>query len=215
MAAVAFGYPPLCQTRGVAKLARNRYFQRPFSRHRGAARPVDRGAESGLGVDTDPLSGAGLGEPNRTGPSEGASTTQPWRLGRFDQGLNAPGAAGPPTPCTAQLGRRWVRRSQAECGRISQRAGARSAARSYRASCVVDPFCHCKPEIVATIFILPPRFEQRSKPRLQATIQAERPGVNLNALLDDRQRDPLSGNAVLSGGEVRLAPLPTQESATG
>jgi hypothetical protein len=68
---------------------------------------------------------------------------------------------------------------------------------------------------VATIFILPPRFEQRSKPRLQATIQAERPGVNLNALLDDRQRDPLSGNAVLSGGEVRLAPLPTQESATG
>jgi hypothetical protein len=35
-------------------------------------------------------------------------------------------------------------------------------------------------------------------------VAAERPGVNLNALLDDRLRDPLSGNAVLSGVAVRL-----------
>jgi anaerobic selenocysteine-containing dehydrogenase len=34
---------------------------------------------------------------------------------------------------------------------------------------------------------------------------AERPGANLNALLDDRLRDPLSGNAVLSGVPVRLS----------
>jgi len=38
-------------------------------------------------------------------------------------------------------------------------------------------------------------------------VAAVRPGANLNALLDDSLRDPLSGNAVLSGGVVRLEPL--------
>jgi len=33
-----------------------------------------------------------------------------------------------------------------------------------------------------------------------------RPGANLNALLDEILRDPLSGNAVLSGVPVRLEP---------
>ncbi len=35
-----------------------------------------------------------------------------------------------------------------------------------------------------------------------------RPGANLNALLDERPRDPLSGNAVLSGQPVTLSALP-------
>jgi anaerobic selenocysteine-containing dehydrogenase len=35
-----------------------------------------------------------------------------------------------------------------------------------------------------------------------------RPGVNLNALLDETLRDPLSGNAVLSGVAVELSALP-------
>jgi hypothetical protein len=38
-------------------------------------------------------------------------------------------------------------------------------------------------------------------------VAAERPGVNLNALLDENLRDPLSGNAVLSGVAVTLSPL--------
>ena len=41
-------------------------------------------------------------------------------------------------------------------------------------------------------------------PGVQLRVAAERPGVNLNALLDERLRDPLSGNAVLSGVAVRL-----------
>ena len=41
-------------------------------------------------------------------------------------------------------------------------------------------------------------------PGTQLGVAAERPGVNLNALLDERQRDPLSGNAVLGGVAVRL-----------
>jgi anaerobic selenocysteine-containing dehydrogenase len=38
-------------------------------------------------------------------------------------------------------------------------------------------------------------------------VAAERPGANLNALLSEGARDPLSGNAVLSGVPVELAPL--------
>ncbi|MBI3368144.1 MAG: molybdopterin oxidoreductase family protein, partial [Burkholderiales bacterium] len=37
-------------------------------------------------------------------------------------------------------------------------------------------------------------------------IAAERPGANLNAVLDDTLIDPLSGNAVLSGVAVEVAP---------
>ncbi len=36
------------------------------------------------------------------------------------------------------------------------------------------------------------------------SLAAQRPGANLNALLDENARDPLSGNAVLSGVAVRL-----------
>lgn len=41
----------------------------------------------------------------------------------------------------------------------------------------------------------------------QLHVAAERPGANLNAVLDEHLRDPLSGNAVLSGVEVVLSPL--------
>ena len=39
------------------------------------------------------------------------------------------------------------------------------------------------------------------------SLAAERPGANLNAVLDDRLRDPLSGNAVLSGVPVAMSPV--------
>ncbi|MFL6710773.1 MAG: molybdopterin-dependent oxidoreductase [Massilia sp.] len=44
-------------------------------------------------------------------------------------------------------------------------------------------------------------------PGTQMAVAAERPGANLNALLDENLRDPLSGNAVLSGVPVEMAPL--------
>jgi anaerobic selenocysteine-containing dehydrogenase len=46
-------------------------------------------------------------------------------------------------------------------------------------------------------------------PGARLALAAERPGVNFNALLDDRARDPLSGNAVLSGMAVQLVALHT------
>jgi len=43
-------------------------------------------------------------------------------------------------------------------------------------------------------------------PGAQLQVAAQRPGLNMNALLDERLRDPLSGNAVLSGVPVALSP---------
>lgn len=42
---------------------------------------------------------------------------------------------------------------------------------------------------------------------VRLNVAVERPGANLNALLDENLRDPLSGNAVLSGVPVRMAPM--------
>jgi anaerobic selenocysteine-containing dehydrogenase len=43
-------------------------------------------------------------------------------------------------------------------------------------------------------------------PGAQLSVARLQPGANLNAVLDDRVRDPLSGNAVLSGVAVSVAP---------
>jgi anaerobic selenocysteine-containing dehydrogenase len=43
------------------------------------------------------------------------------------------------------------------------------------------------------------------QPGTAQNLAAQRPGANLNALLDEDLRDPLSGNAVLSGVAVRLS----------
>jgi anaerobic selenocysteine-containing dehydrogenase len=44
-------------------------------------------------------------------------------------------------------------------------------------------------------------------PGTRMLLAAERPGANLNALLDEDWRDPLSGNAVLSGVPVQLSAM--------
>ena len=45
-------------------------------------------------------------------------------------------------------------------------------------------------------------------PGAQLGVAAQRPGVNLNALLDDQLRDPLSGNAVLGGVAIEMEAVP-------
>lgn len=42
---------------------------------------------------------------------------------------------------------------------------------------------------------------------MQMSLAAERPGANINAVLDETARDPLSGNAVLSGVAIEMHPL--------
>jgi hypothetical protein len=44
-------------------------------------------------------------------------------------------------------------------------------------------------------------------PGTSLSVAAERPGANLNALFDEGLRDPLSGNAVLSGVPVEMSPI--------
>jgi len=42
------------------------------------------------------------------------------------------------------------------------------------------------------------------RPGTQLHVAAERPGTNLNALLNDQLRDPVSGNAVLGGVAITM-----------
>jgi anaerobic selenocysteine-containing dehydrogenase len=45
------------------------------------------------------------------------------------------------------------------------------------------------------------------QPGAQLGVAAANPGANLNALMDENRRDPLSGNAVLSGMQVQITPV--------
>jgi len=45
------------------------------------------------------------------------------------------------------------------------------------------------------------------QPGSRLNVSAANPGGNLNALMDENRRDPLSGNAVLSGMEVEMTPV--------
>jgi anaerobic selenocysteine-containing dehydrogenase len=45
------------------------------------------------------------------------------------------------------------------------------------------------------------------QPGTRMRVAAARPGANINAILDETQRDPLSGNAVLSGVAITMQPL--------
>jgi anaerobic selenocysteine-containing dehydrogenase len=46
-----------------------------------------------------------------------------------------------------------------------------------------------------------------SLPGAKLHVAAHRPGANLNELLDDQLRDPLSGNAVLGGVAISMRPV--------
>lgn len=65
----------------------------------------------------------------------------------------------------------------------------------------------CSDEMMPGVASLPHGWGH-DQPGTQLSVAGLRPGANLNALLDDGVRDPLSGNAVLSGQPVTLRPLP-------
>jgi anaerobic selenocysteine-containing dehydrogenase len=60
-------------------------------------------------------------------------------------------------------------------------------------------------EVMPSVISLPHGWGH-DLPGTHLEVAARRPGANLNALLDENLRDPLSGNAVLSGVPVRLEP---------
>jgi anaerobic selenocysteine-containing dehydrogenase len=83
--------------------------------------------------------------------------------------------------------------------RISARAGVNGADRRIVAPVVVSD------EMMPGVVSLPHGWGH-DLPGVRLALAAERPGANLNAVLDETLRDPLSGNAVLSGVAVEVAP---------
>ena len=68
---------------------------------------------------------------------------------------------------------------------------------------------HISSEMMPGVVSLPHGWGH-NLPGAQLALAAQRPGVNLNALLDDQLRDPLSGNAVLGGVAITMTPLEDQ-----
>ena len=66
---------------------------------------------------------------------------------------------------------------------------------------------HITPDLMPGVVSLPHGWGH-DLPGTQLGLAAQRPGVNMNALLNDALRDPLSGNAVLSGVAVEVEAVP-------
>jgi anaerobic selenocysteine-containing dehydrogenase len=62
---------------------------------------------------------------------------------------------------------------------------------------------HVSDEMMPGVVSLPHGWGH-NLPGTKLHLAAERPGANLNALLDDQLRDPLSGNAVLGGVAITM-----------
>ena len=94
----------------------------------------------------------------------------------------------------------------------AQRAGlqptneGRLRARLANGDASIDVEIELSPQMMPGVVSLPHGWGH-DLPGARLLLAAERPGVNLNALLDENARDPLSGNAVLSGVPVTLRAL--------
>jgi len=107
---------------------------------------------------------------------------------------NLPLLAKGPFRCTALV-------NPTDAARLGLADGARARIRNGERS--VEAQVELSAEMMQGVISLPHGWGH-ALPGSQLKVAAERPGVNLNALLDDEVRDPLSGNAVLSGVAVQV-----------
>lgn len=112
---------------------------------------------------------------------------------------NLPVLAKGPFRCTARV-------HPADAARLGLRDGA--LARLANGPRQITAQVEVSDEMMPGVISLPHGWGH-DLPGTRLRVAAERPGANLNALLDDRQRDPLSGNAVLGGVAVAVEPLDT------
>ena len=91
-----------------------------------------------------------------------------------------------------------------DAARLALRDGGR--ARITRGERSIDVEIEVSAEIMRGVVSLPHGWGH-DQPGTQLAIAAQRPGANLNALLDDSLRDPLSGNAVLGGVAIEMPPI--------
>jgi anaerobic selenocysteine-containing dehydrogenase len=110
---------------------------------------------------------------------------------------NLPVLAKGPFRCTARV-------HPADAARLGLRDGA--LARLANGPRQITAQVQISDEMMPGVISLPHGWGH-DQPGTRLRVAAERPGANLNALLDDQQRDPLSGNAVLGGVAVAVEPL--------
>jgi anaerobic selenocysteine-containing dehydrogenase len=108
---------------------------------------------------------------------------------------NLPTLAKGPFRCTALV----HPEDAARCG-VADGGSARLAGNGRELMVTVEISAAMRPGVISL-----PHGWGHDLPGARLALAAERPGVNLNELLDASLRDPLSGNAVLSGGAVTLA----------
>ncbi|MGQ3028949.1 MAG: molybdopterin dinucleotide binding domain-containing protein, partial [Ferrovibrionaceae bacterium] len=110
---------------------------------------------------------------------------------------NLPVLAKGPFRCTALV-------HPADAGRLGLTDGGR--ARIARADRAIEVMVEVSDAMMPGVVSLPHGWGH-DLPGIRLGLAAQRPGANLNALLDEDLRDPLSGNAVLGGVEVTMQPL--------
>jgi anaerobic selenocysteine-containing dehydrogenase len=109
---------------------------------------------------------------------------------------NLPTLAKGPFRCTALV-------SPADAARLGVTDGGK--ARIANGARSIDVVVEVSDEIMPGVVSLPHGWGH-DQPDTRMRVAAERPGANVNAVIDDRARDPLSGNAVLSS-PITLTPL--------
>ena len=107
---------------------------------------------------------------------------------------NLPTLAKGPFRCTALV-------HPADAARLGLQEGAMAHMENAQGS--LDVQVHVSDDIMPGVVSLPHGWGH-DLPGAQLSVASQRPGVNLNALLDEKLRDPLSGNAVLSGMRVKM-----------
>ena len=109
---------------------------------------------------------------------------------------NLPGLASGKFRCTALV-------HPADAQRLGLAHGGRATIRSATGEIAVEVELSdaMMPGVVSV-----PHGWGHDQPGAQLATAAERPGANLNAVLGDVERDPLSGNAVLSGVAIAMTP---------
>jgi anaerobic selenocysteine-containing dehydrogenase len=110
---------------------------------------------------------------------------------------NLPVLANGPFRCTALV-------SPSDAARLGLRNGG--GARIVSDDRAIEVQVEVSDEMMPGVVSLPHGWGH-DLPGTKLTLAAERPGANLNALLDENFRDPLSGNAVLNGLPVKMGPV--------
>lgn len=118
---------------------------------------------------------------------------------------NLPSLAKGPFRCTALV-------HPADAARLGLRHGGR--ARISRAGRAIEVQVEVSDEMMPGVVSLPHGWGH-DLPGARLAVAALRPGANLNAVLDDGMREPLSGNAILGGVPIAMAPIAEAARAPG